>query len=73
MEWALRMMSFTCGMDVKRLKVDSAAGLAIYTTMRWHHVTGSPTGIGSSTPSETSWSSPALTSSCQWSGTSIGV
>ena len=44
-----------------------------HTTMRWHHVTGSPTGTGSSTPSLTSRSSPALTSSCQWIGTGIGV
>ena len=36
-------------------------------------MTGSPTGTGSRTPSETSWSSPALTSSCQWSGTGIGL
>ena len=35
-------------------------------TMRWHHVTGSPT------PSLTSLSRPALTVSCQWRGTGIG-
>ena len=41
-------------------------------TIRWHHVTGSPIGTGSSTPSLTSLSRPALTLSCQWRGTGIG-
>ena len=41
-------------------------------TMRWHHVTGSSIGTGSSTPSLTSLSRPALTSSCQWRGTGMG-
>ena len=41
-------------------------------TIRWHHVTGSPIGTGSSTPSLTSLSRPALTSSCQWRGTGMG-
>ena len=41
-------------------------------TMRWHHVTGSPIGTGSSTPNLTSLSRPALTSSCQWRGTGMG-
>ena len=62
MEWALRVMGFTCGVEVKRLEINCAAGLAILfgTTMQWHNVTGSPTGAGSRTPSDTSWSSPAL-------------
>lgn len=34
------------------------------TTMRWHQLTGSPTGTGSRTPRDTSLSRPALTS-CQ--------
>lgn len=40
-------------------------------TILWHHVTGSPMGAGYITPSRTSWSCPALTSSCQciWTGT----
>ena len=38
-----------------------------------HHVTGSPTGTGSRTFSATSWSRPAFTLSCQWSGTGTGV
>ena len=37
-------------------------------TMRWHHLTGSPTGTGSRMPNSTSRSRPALTSSCQWRG-----
>ena len=41
-------------------------------TMRWHHVTGSPIGTGSITPSLTSLSRPALTASCQCRGTGIG-
>ena len=72
MEWALRVMSFTCGLE--RLEINCVAGLAMaHTTMWWHHVTGPPTGTGSRTPSDMSWSSPALTSSCQLSGTGIGV
>ena len=74
MEWALRVMSFMCGVEVKRLEINYAAGLAMaHTTMWWHHVMGPPTITVSRTPSNTSWSSPALTSSCQWSGTGIGV
>ena len=64
MEWALHVMGFTRGVKVKGLEDDCASG---------HHVTGSPTGTSSSTPSEMSWSRPALISSCQWSGTGIGV
>lgn len=29
MEWALRVMGFTCGMKVKCLEVDCASGLAV--------------------------------------------
>ena len=43
------------------------------TTILWHHVTGSPIGTGSITPRRTSWSSPDLISSCQWSGTGRGL
>ena len=43
-----------------------------HVTMRWHHVTGSPTGTCSRTPSLTSRSRPSFTSSCQWRGTGIG-
>ena len=41
-------------------------------TMRWHHVTGSPIGTSSKTPSLTSRSRPALTASCQCKGTGMG-
>ena len=41
-------------------------------TFQWHHVTGSPIGMGSSTPSFTTPSRPALTSSCQCRGTGMG-
>ena len=41
-------------------------------TMRWHHVTGSPIGTGSKTPSLTSRSRPTLTASCQCKGTGMG-
>ena len=41
--------------------------------MRWHHVTGSPIGTGSSMPNATSRSISAFTHSCQWMGTGTGV
>lgn len=41
-------------------------------TILWHHVTGSPMGRCSISPSRTSWSSHALTSSCQCIGKGTG-
>ena len=76
MEGALCVVGFSCGVKVKPWKSTVRLGWPFFfaqMTMRWHHVTDSPTGTGSITPSKTSWSSPVLTSSCQWSGTSIRV
>ena len=41
-------------------------------TIWWHQVTGSPIGTCSSIPSQTSLSSPAFKSSCQWMGSGTG-
>ena len=76
MEWAVRVVSFAFGMEIECLEIHCLSGFAIFLaqiTMRWHQITGSPTGTGSRTPNETSWSRPACTSLCQWSGTGMGV
>ena len=45
----------------------------VHTTILWHQVTGVPRGTFSRTPRRTSRSSPFFTSSCQCTGTEIGV
>ena len=42
-------------------------------TIRWHQVTGSPTGTASRTPSLTSLSIDSFTSCCQCRGTAMGL
>ena len=42
-------------------------------TIRWHRVTGSPTGTASRTPSLTSLSIDSFTSCCQCRGTGMGL
>ena len=74
-ERRLGVVSFSGGINVERLEVDCPSGCAILLaqmTFRWHHMTGSPIGMGSSTPSFTTPSRPALTSSCQWRGIGMG-
>ena len=71
-KWALRVVGFSHGIEVEQLKIHCLPFLG-HITMRWHHVTGSPSGTGSRVPTETSWSRPAFTLVCQWSGTAMGV
>ena len=65
MKWALCMMGFSRAMEVECLEIHCPPGFAIFLSA-YHHavhqVTGSPTGTGSRTPNETSWSRPAFTS-----------
>ena len=45
----------------------------MHITILWHQVTGVPKGTFSNTPRATSLSRPRLTSSCQCTGTGIGL
>ena len=70
------VIGFLSCITIKSFEVYSLSGLAILLCTDEHPVTpcyGSPVRAGSITPSCAMWSSPALTSSYQCTGTNTGV
>ncbi len=56
MERRLGVVCFACRMGIQRMVRRSEPPFFAHVTIRWHHVTGSPTGTCSKTPSRTSQS-----------------